>query len=574
MAAAVQQEDGSDDLEIYTEIDQISSAMGEGTPLDRTIDKIGMGGYQYTLLALCGLGWAADNMWLQAVAIALPRVQVSFSVPSTSIGYLSATTFLGMMVGALLWGTLSDILGRVLVFKFTLSFTAFFGFLAVYVDTFPALCFANFLLGTAVGGSMPTDGTFALETLPKRKRHLLTSLSIFFSLGSVIAAVSALFVIPGNSCQNTHVPSAPPCDIHKDNNGWKYLFFLLSVITVVMCLARIFFMNLHESPRFLVHNGRKDEAASVLSKIAKFNGNEFHVILADVDDDHEEAGADVAPIRRSTSQYERVADGEEGRGPLRSPSRSRTVPQSNSASLRSTSLLMLIRRWIGVPIKAWYMRISGLLSGEWRNRTLLIWGIWMNMALAYTIFNVFLPTLLEYRSKPVPENHGSRRAEVQSSLTSPLWEIVIFTLGGCPGSLLGAYLVDGAPRWNLSKSIVLALVTLVTSASCLAFVLVSGYFPVILTTVAMSLSSTTMWSILYGMTPELFVTEVRGTASGTASALSRVGGIIAPILGGFLVDINPSLVILASVFGFCICAALLFLLHWSVTTPSRVENEY
>ncbi|KAG8810206.1 hypothetical protein FRC17_003056, partial [Serendipita sp. 399] len=553
MAATLQQEDGSDDLEIYTEIDQISSAMGDGTPLDRTIDKIGMGGYQYTLLALCGLGWAADNMWLQAVAIALPRVQVSFSVPSASIGYLSAMTFLGMMIGALLWGALSDLLGRILVFKLTLGFAAFFGFLAFYVETFPGLCFANFLLGTAVGGSMPTDGTFALETLPKRKRHLLTSLSIFFSFGSVIAAVTALFVIPGNSCQDAHVPSAPPCDIHKDNNGWRYLFFLLTVITVAMSLTRILFTNLHESPRFLVHKGRKDDAVIVLTKISKANGHELQVTIADVNDDNEEAGGEVvSPAeRRSISRYDERVDGEEGSSLLRSPSTSgrslsrQPVAQSGLTSLKSSSFGILLRRWIGIPIKAWYTRVSGLLTGEWRTKTLLIWGIWMNMALAYTIFNVYLPTLLEYRSKPTPENHGLRRADSESSLTGPLWEVVIFTVGGCPGSLLGAYLVDAAPRWNLSKPMLLSLVTSVTGISCLAFVLVSGYFSVILTTVAMSLTSTAMWSILYGMTPELFVTEVRGTASGTASALSRIGGIIAPLLGGFLVDINPSLVILA-----------------------------
>jgi hypothetical protein len=39
-------------------------------------------------------------MWLQAVAIALPRVQVHYTVPTSSIGYLSAATFLGMMLGA------------------------------------------------------------------------------------------------------------------------------------------------------------------------------------------------------------------------------------------------------------------------------------------------------------------------------------------------------------------------------------------------------------------------------------------------------------------------------------------
>ncbi|KAG6812305.1 hypothetical protein H0H92_003478 [Tricholoma furcatifolium] len=42
------------------------------TPLDKTIDRIGMGNYQWTLLSLCGFG---EPMWIQAVAIILPRVQ-------------------------------------------------------------------------------------------------------------------------------------------------------------------------------------------------------------------------------------------------------------------------------------------------------------------------------------------------------------------------------------------------------------------------------------------------------------------------------------------------------------------
>jgi len=79
---------------------------------------------------------------------------------------------------------------------------------------------------------MPTDGTFALETLPRNKRHLLTSLSIFFSIGSVVAALVALLVIPANSCPPLqHDPTTnPPCDVQQKNNGWKHMFLILSVI--------------------------------------------------------------------------------------------------------------------------------------------------------------------------------------------------------------------------------------------------------------------------------------------------------------------------------------------------------
>jgi hypothetical protein len=51
------------------------------------------------------------------------------------------------------------------------------------------------------------------------------------------------------------------------------------------------------------------------------------------------------------------------------------------------------------------------------------------------MFNVFLPTFLEYRSEA--DTTGlSARDESPNSLSGPLWEVVIFTLGGCPGSLV------------------------------------------------------------------------------------------------------------------------------------------
>lgn len=104
-----------------------------------------------------------------------------------------------------------------------------------------------------------------------------------------------------------------------------------------------------------------------------------------------------------------------------------------------------------------------------------------------------------------------------------------------------------------------------------------------------------MWAVLYGWTPEIFDTEgknnhrqlcsyliiisVRGTACGTASALSRMcvriyscviatdtrfliyrGGMIAPILGGALLQVNTSLPVYTSIVVFTVaglCTVLL-----------------
>ena len=83
---------------------------------------------------------------------------------------------------------------------------------------------------------------------------------------------------------------------------------------------------------------------------------------------------------------------------------------------------------------------------------------------------------------------------------------------------LGAYLVDSSfgRRWSLAGS------TFFTAFFCVVFVNVDGPLLLKASTVGTSLASTTMWGILYGWTPEIFSTNVRGSACGFASALSRM----------------------------------------------------
>ncbi len=73
---------------------------------------------------------------------------------------------------------------------------------------------------------MPTDGTLLLEHMPNGKQYLVTALSVFFSLGAVLAAVIGLVVIPGHSCP----PPPATCDVASENVGWKYLLIALGLV--------------------------------------------------------------------------------------------------------------------------------------------------------------------------------------------------------------------------------------------------------------------------------------------------------------------------------------------------------
>lgn len=53
---------------------------------------------------------------------------------------------------------------------------------------------------------------------------------------------------------------------------------------MVMFVARMIFFRLHESPRYLVHAGRPQEAVNSLQLISRFNGSDVPIGLDDVED--------------------------------------------------------------------------------------------------------------------------------------------------------------------------------------------------------------------------------------------------------------------------------------------------
>lgn len=61
-----------------------------------------------------------------------------------------------------------------------------------------------------------------------------------------------------------------------------------------MYICRVVFFHLYESPKYLVHAGRLQDAAFVLHEISKVNGNTLEVKIEDVHDlAIESAAADV-----------------------------------------------------------------------------------------------------------------------------------------------------------------------------------------------------------------------------------------------------------------------------------------
>ncbi|KAJ2744610.1 hypothetical protein GGI20_002825 [Coemansia sp. BCRC 34301] len=539
--------------------------------LNRMISTIGFGRYHRRVLALCGLGWMADNAWMQCTASILPRVQQHFEISNARIGLMSSSMFLGLMCGALVWGPVSDKFGRLVAYRWTLVITAVFGLLASAAPTFSLLCLCLFGLGSGVGGNMPVDGAIFLEFVPREKRHLLTLLSVFFSFGSVLTSSVALAILPPFSCPDDSGQSG--CDVSKQNNGWRYLLATMALTTVVMVILRNGCFRLYETPKFLLQNKSRSDVVVVLKKIVRYNGGttrktprtaESAEAAARASSQTDEISGTYNSLIPNTVRVRQNAEhfADDNCSWLEWPeaadraSHESESPQRNEPSLRRPSALwawaVSWRQSIvaAADVGSHAVLLKPLFAPSLRRTTLLVWVIWAVVAMGFTMFNVFLPKLLEVRHTEAPHSFMSASVTIAESPHSKQIRVyrdsLIYAISGIPGSIVGAWMVDT----RLGRIHSMALSTFVSGVALVAFALTAKTHNAALTIISSStfgFMSTLMFAVIYAYTPEVFHPSVRGTACGMASALGRVSGIVAPLITGLLLGISTTVPLYVSV---------------------------
>jgi hypothetical protein len=112
---------------------------------------------------------------------------------------------------------------------------------------------------------------------------------------------------------------------------------------------------------------------------------------------------------------------------------------------------------------------------------------------------------------------------------------------------------------RLGRKGTMALSAFGSAGALFIFSVISSRITMLLSSSAVSFLATLLYAVIYGYTPEVFTTEVRGTAVGTASALGRIAGIISPIVSGLL-TISTVFPLYVSVVGFILVGGCVLLL--------------
>ncbi|WP_299360647.1 MFS transporter [uncultured Paracoccus sp.] len=226
--------------------------------MDRTVDEVlseaGAGRFQRRLMGIFGLVWAADAMQVVAVGFAAASIAKDFGLTVAQAAQQTGTLFfLGMFLGAALFGRIADRVGRRNVLLVTVLCDAVFGLASAFAPSFEILLLLRFLTGMAVGGTLPVDYAMMAEFLPPRNRgRWLVWLEGFWAVGTLIVALTAWYAA------STGLTSP-----------WKLIYIVAALPALIGIFLRLW---VPESPMFLIRKGRLDEARSVLNRVRRTNG--------------------------------------------------------------------------------------------------------------------------------------------------------------------------------------------------------------------------------------------------------------------------------------------------------------
>uniref|UniRef100_A0A3Q2Z4Q4 Synaptic vesicle glycoprotein 2 n=1 Tax=Hippocampus comes TaxID=109280 RepID=A0A3Q2Z4Q4_HIPCM len=229
---------------------------------EEAVEAAGFGCFHWLLLLVCGWANASDAVEIVCVSFLLPSARCDLLLSSSDMGLLTASIFLGMMVGGYVWGYLADRRGRRNVLVVSLSVNGLFGGLASAAPWFWLFLLLRFISGVGVGGSIPVIFSYFSEFMPRLRRGtMISALATFWMAGNILAAGLAWLVIPRTWMH---------LSVGRLNfQSWRLFVVLCSVPSVTS--AVIFRLLMPESPKFLMEAGREREAVHVFRQMFRLN---------------------------------------------------------------------------------------------------------------------------------------------------------------------------------------------------------------------------------------------------------------------------------------------------------------
>jgi putative MFS transporter len=200
-------------------------------------------------LKIAGLTFGAhftEGYALGTIGYALASLNRQMPLDAFWMGMIGSSALMGIFLGSLIFGWLSDKLGRQKIFLLSFLIITAAAFAQFYVTSPVELCVLRVLIGFGMGGDFAVGHAILAEFSPRKHRGtLLGSFSVVWTVGYVVANVLGM-----------QYASAAP-------DAWRWLLASAGVPALIVLLLR---MGTPESPRWLHGKGRIAEAKAIVLK--------------------------------------------------------------------------------------------------------------------------------------------------------------------------------------------------------------------------------------------------------------------------------------------------------------------
>jgi len=213
----------------------------------KIINEAPLSRYQLIVTILCGIIAMLDGFDAQSIAFVAPVITHEWALPASAFGPIFGAGMLGLMLGAMAFGTAADKLGRRRTIIWSMLLFAVLNFATAYANSFQSLLILRFLTGLGLGGATPNIVALTAEYAPERHRATLVNIMFCgFPLGSTLGGFLAAKMIP--------------------MFGWQFVFYLGGVLPLFFLVGVVIWLP--ESIRYLVgRGGQSPEIARILSRV-------------------------------------------------------------------------------------------------------------------------------------------------------------------------------------------------------------------------------------------------------------------------------------------------------------------
>jgi MFS family permease len=233
--------------------------MNEGdvfaTDVPARLDRLPFSRFHWLVVVALGITWILDGLEVTLVGSLSPAIASphALNLSAAQIGYTGSAYILGAVLGALVFGRLTDRLGRKRLFTVTVAVYLVATIATGFAWNFWSFMLFRFLTGAGIGGEYGAINSAIQELIPARRRGY-TDLAVngSFWVGAALGGLGSLVVLDPEI-----VPQAW---------GWRLAFIIGGALALGIIFIRRF---IPESPRWLMTRGRVEEAEAIVRDIER-----------------------------------------------------------------------------------------------------------------------------------------------------------------------------------------------------------------------------------------------------------------------------------------------------------------